>query len=122
MIQLLCIPVSISVESNDLTVTGCIAVTFEQVQSARDCAAALHGQVFNGYRLYTKVLLPQRAIDSNLPLAVFDLAQSCSAVDYASTTLPDTSRLDYSSHVDQPSSGSIVNEAEDLDNFLNSLL
>ena len=76
---------------------GCIAVTYEAADAARACAGALHGRRFDGKQVDAMMFAPQTIVEEKLPNG---LMPSISA----------------------PSSEEPTVEAEDVEDFLNSLL
>jgi hypothetical protein len=104
---------------------GCIAVTFEEAASVRECASALHGRWFDGRELEARILYPE-------PPGRITTIQSSSAVHqlqaYGSDGEGSPSRAGTSTgsvNVDIAESKNpdeVTKDVQDVEDFLNSLL
>ena len=76
---------------------GCIAVTFENMASARECSSSLHGRWFDSRQIETKVFSPPTTAPSNLNLNLnFNSTPSCPS---SSSSSSSSSLLHYRDNV-----------------------
>lgn len=98
---------------------GCIAVTFENMTSARECSSSLHGRWFDSRQIETKVFSPPLA-PSNIssiptcPSSSFSSSSSSSCSSSSSSLLYQRSSI---SSADCKESASVLIHNYDINNY-----
>lgn len=113
---------------------GTIAVTFELESAAKTCASKMSGRWFDGHQLETKLCLPKTNISAHQHTAVFSKDREChqhslgerfgigTHMSVAALCGQDLGGVTAANEAHEPLSAEIVQEVEDVENFLNSLL